>query len=240
MSEQHASLPPDGPGQPPSSPPVQPRRRWWRWVRWPLGILGLVLLILGLLALPALLPTRVLPPAVVDDAVTIFLLDHGRTTGLALPVQEAGAGVHYARYVYGEWQWYALGNTGILRGAQALLWPTRGTLGSERLTAADEQALLSELERRCEHVHPIRVQRQRAAALRQRLDELHEAQRHTQVGADGLQFVHHPQRYTWWHNSNHVAAEWLEELGCEIRGLAYAARWRVGSGESEADVEERR
>jgi hypothetical protein len=42
-----------------------------------------------------------------------------------------------------------------------------------------------------------------------------------------MRSVHHPQRYTWFWNSNHQTAAWLEEPGCEVRGAAFASRWRV-------------
>jgi hypothetical protein len=42
-----------------------------------------------------------------------------------------------------------------------------------------------------------------------------------------LTFVHHPRSYTYFYNSNHMVADWLRELGCQVRGPAYHSRWNV-------------
>jgi len=42
-----------------------------------------------------------------------------------------------------------------------------------------------------------------------------------------MDFVPHPHNYTYFHNSNHVTAGWLRELGCDVRGPAVDSRWEV-------------
>jgi hypothetical protein len=73
------------------------------------------------------------------------------------------------------------------------------------------------------------VERERAESLERRLDEYFERSADTLVRNpdQGLDFVHHPDRYTYFWNSNHQVAGWLRELGCEVRGPSFNSIWDV-------------
>jgi hypothetical protein len=170
--------------------------------------------------------TVVLPPATPADPVEVWLLDHGRTPSLVLPV---GGGM--VRYAYGDWRWYALEEKTSGRGVAALLWPTQGALGREALPGPPSAAAVRAGVRvEIEQVHALRVERAALAALAARLDELFRRELDTLVASEesGLSFVHHPVPYTFLHSSNRVAAAWLREAGCRVRGTALLSRWRIG------------
>jgi hypothetical protein len=175
--------------------------------------------------------TTIVPPAEVADPVTVVLLDFGRTPGLALPGPQGAA-----YYVYGDWNFYALRNTGVWDGMRAMFWPTRGTLGRRRyetpLASPETMAALAE---RAQATYPIVVSRGRALALRERLDREFEQAIDTRVftASLGREFVQHPTPYTGWHNSNHQVRDWLRELGCETRGAAFLSSWRVDASSSD-------
>jgi hypothetical protein len=178
------------------------------------------------LAATAACTTAVQPPALAPDRIEVYLLDHGRTSSLVLP---AGDGER-ARWAYGDWRWYALGETSPGRATAALLWPTQGALGRHGVpgppgAAAVRAAVTVEIE----ELHPLVVERDRAVALAARLDALHREATDTLTvsPANGLAFVHHPVPYTLLHSSNRVVAAWLRELGCRVRGTALLSRWRV-------------
>jgi hypothetical protein len=176
-------------------------------------------------ALTAGCTTTVVPPAEIDDPVTVVLLDFGRTPGLALPGESDAV-----YYVYGDWNFYALRNTGAWDGLRALLWPTQGTLGRRRFDAPlDSPATLAALRERAHATYPILVSRRRALALRERLDRQFAAAIDSRVFTESLgrEFVRYPTPYTGWHNSNHQVRDWLRELGCETRGMAFLSEWRV-------------
>lgn len=178
------------------------------------------------LASPAACTTTISPPRAPSDPVEVFIVDYGMTSAVVLPRDGA-----LAPYVYGDWQYYALENNKALQGIAALTWPTQGTLGRGRLEGpATEAALLSQLQQRgAERVLALRVERSQAHELVERLDAVYHAHQAEEVQNESYRmgFVPHPQRYTWFWNSNHQTAAWLEELGCEIRGPAFAARWRI-------------
>jgi hypothetical protein len=171
--------------------------------------------------------TRIHPPTPLADPAIVVLVDHGNTPGLALP----GA-ADAAVYVYGDWNWYALRNTGIGDGLAALAWPTQGALGRRIYPAPLESAAtMQALRLGAQQIHEVRVPRARAEALRRRLDEQFEAQRATRVytASLDLEFVHHPRPYTLFSNSNHQVRDWLVELGCDAQGPAFLSRWEIAT-----------
>lgn len=84
-----------------------------------------VVAFMAFMVLAAGCSTTVIPPESTIEPVTVFLLDHGRTPSLILPSADS----NMTRYVYGDWNWYALRNTGPIDGLRALFWPSQGTLG---------------------------------------------------------------------------------------------------------------
>jgi hypothetical protein len=179
---------------------------------------------------PVACTTTVVPPATPADAVPVFIVDYGLTSALVVPHDEG-----LLAYAYGDWQYYALANNNAFRGVAALVWPTQGTLGRGRLDGpATAESILEQVRGRgAEGVHVVRVDRAGVQRLVAQIEAAYDAQRGTEVeNVDyGMSFVHHPQRYTWFWNSNHQTAAWLEELGCEVRGPAFASRWRIGEAD---------
>jgi hypothetical protein len=177
------------------------------------------------LAVPVLVgcTTTIVAPCGSPPRQTVYVLDHGRTSSLALP-DEAGG---FVRYVYGDWRWYALNETTVSVGIAALLWPTQGALGRAALPSrftADGGAAVA-----YEQLHALEVEAQRLRELRRRLDDLYSANALSRVynALYDLDFVPYPMPYSVLYNSNHVIAAWLEELGCEVRGPALWSQWRV-------------
>lgn len=177
------------------------------------------------LAVPLLVgcASTIVAPCGSPPRQTVYVLDHGRTSSLALPDETGG----FVRYVYGDWRWYALNETTVLVGAAALLWPTRGALGraaSPSRITPDAGAPVA-----YEQLHVLEVETQRVRELRRRLDALFSANAHDRVhnALYDLDFVPYPRRYSVLHNSNHVIVAWLEELGCEVQGIPLWSAWRV-------------
>jgi hypothetical protein len=199
--------------------------RWWptrRGAVW--AVLPAVLVLL--LASPLACTTTVVLPAAPLDPVPVFIVDYGLTSVLVVPRDEG-----LLAYAYGDWQYYALANNTLLRGLAALAWPTQGALGRGPLKGpATPAAILRQVRGRgAEDVLVVQVERSSVSRLVRRIEAAYDAQRATEVtNVDyGMSFVRHPRRYTWFWNSNHQTAAWLEELGCDVRGPAFASRWRI-------------
>jgi hypothetical protein len=185
---------------------------------------GLMAVGLLMLAVPLACTTTIRPPVQPADPVSVYVLDHGFTATLAVTAADGGL----VRYAYGDWNYYALANTSVVDGLLALFWPTQGTLGRAPLpAAADGEAVREQTD--AGGVHEVRVERLAAERLVARLNDAYEARRDTEVenAPYGMWFVRQDPDYTYFHNSNHAVAGWLEELGCEVRGPAFVSRWRV-------------
>jgi hypothetical protein len=168
--------------------------------------------------------TTITPPTNPKDPVTIHLLDHGRHPSLILPRSDGT----FVRYVFGDWQWYALADTGFLQAFDAMLLPSQGALGRRILNDADD---FDYMKRRdpAEHTHVLTVSRADVAALDERLDTLFAQNASTlRVNKEyDLDFVHHPDRYHFFHNCNHVMKQWLQSLHCRVHGAAIQSHWNV-------------
>lgn len=205
----------------PKSEPFKPSRR-----RWPLRIVFFLALAIGLLLSPMGCTTRITPPVDPADPTAVFVLVHGRTTSLVLPSDDGGM----IRYAYGDWNYYALGNSGLLDSARALVWPTSGALGRKAMPGPhDPRNAKDQVGVVTDELYELHVSHADVQSLRARLDRLHEQGRDQLVvnEENDFDFVPHPETYTYFHNSNHLVARWLRELGCDVRGPAFAARWAV-------------
>jgi hypothetical protein len=194
--------------------------------RWRLPIPhALLLALVSAPGLPGCVTTTIIPPPAPADPVNVFVLDHGRTTSLAIAASDGGI----LRYAFGDWNYYALRKNDSLHGLAALLWPTQAGLGRSEL---EGPATLDSVRRQMpglEAIHPVRVERALALPFERKMEALFYSRRETRVDNDvyRLSFVHHPRPYTVLWNSNHAVASWLRELGCQTRGWPARASWRV-------------
>jgi hypothetical protein len=168
---------------------------------------------------------QVTPPAGVEEPATVFMLDHGRHTSLVVSTPEGGL----VRYAYGDWRYYAERLTGPGHAIAALLVSTPGALGRRNLPGPPSpEAVHRQVPVVIDHLYPLQVERARVEALRRRLDAIvATAERELESPDADLVFVPHPSDYNLVHNSNRAIADWLVELGCEVRGRPLLARWRI-------------
>lgn len=178
---------------------------------------------------------RLTEPSAPSSPVSALLLDHGRHASLVLPGTDDGT----VRYSFGDWRYYAKGDTRLRSGIKALFWPTPSALGRRELEAEPEEAAVrGALRVVAEAVFTLQVEEHRARALRTRLDSLflegREEAFHYNAGYD-LEFVRHPATYWFGRNSNQVLAEWLRELGISVEGLTLTSSWKMEHPEAPAD-----
>lgn len=160
---------------------------------------------------------QIAPPVAVVDPKTVFIADYGYHSSLLLPRPEGGL----VEYAFGEWAWFAEGQTQGHRAVGLAFVASDGTLGRREYPAP---ATTEQLRRwlPVEALHPVTVERERAAALRDRLDaefETGRAVREHHNHAHRLWFVPAARNYHGtFYNCNTAVAEWLEELGCRVTG----------------------
>lgn len=169
--------------------------------------------------------TQITPPTELEAPAMVFVLDHGRHTSLVMSTPD-GAMV---RYAYGDWRYYAERETGVIRAIAALLWNTQAALGRRELPGPPTaEAVRAQVPLVINALHGIEVERALIETLRAELDAVFDAaERIRETPATQLAFVPYPRAYNLRHNSNTVIADWLERLGCETRGPALVASWRI-------------
>lgn len=188
-----------------------------------------ILCLLAALGLLAGCANTIHPPGQPGETRTMYLLDLGRHTRLALGLPDG----EFVEYGYGEWRWYALMEDSWWRVPAVLLWPTRGTLGRREWRGPRAEArLLAEyagLE-----VLELPAAEGKVAALVTGLERAfrRESAKRVRNRVYQLDFVPCERPYSLLNNSNHAVKEWLEQTGYEVRGPGIFARWRLAEGEA--------
>ena len=186
--------------------------------------MGLTLIVL--LFLSAFTPTLLIPPSSETDQRSVFVIDHGTHSSLAI---ETSAG-DMLRFAYGDLRYYAKRDTSLSSGAAALLWPTPSTLGRGELSGpASKENLASQLRVVVEIIYELEVPSSKADGLISKLDAIYFAGETDHIAVDvyGLVFAPHPDSYFWANNSSSIIAGWLRDMGVGVFGWGLLASWRV-------------
>lgn len=189
----------------------------------------LMLLLLPWLAgCASYLAPHVTPPPTPEHPRTVYILDHGRHSSLVL----ARADGSLMRYSYGDWRYYAAGDTGAMSTLQAGLMPTQGALGRRQLPGpADEARVRQQVLVWIKTLLTLQAEAERVDALIADLEAIYQQNLATRIYRNDydLKFVHHPSPYHLKNNSNRMVAEWLIFLGAEVENLerALLSDWRL-------------
>lgn len=165
---------------------------------------------------------RVIPPAGVEEPVAVHLTDYGRHTRLALPMDEDT--MH--EYGFGEWHYYGLENRGFFSTLRAVSGFGKATLAFRPLPRDEDLFSLYVGGRR---TVTLFVEKERVRELRESLETRWYERRDERIHREreNLHFVPVDDRYHLFRNSNHKTAEWLSELGFEVRGFPILSNFRV-------------
>lgn len=183
----------------------------------------LLAMVLAILLLSGCAAT-VTPPAVVEQPRTVWLFQHARHSSLLLTAADNTR----VRYAYGDWAWYVEEQEGLYSGARALLWPSRAALGRLALPPAQQgEQLARVIGVGIDRAHCMQLDGRLVDQLLAELDSRYRAANATShfSSTRNLHFVPHPRAYTLLHNSNHVTAGWLRELGVQVSGSSALEEW---------------
>jgi hypothetical protein len=165
------------------------------------------------------------PPPLPSNPAQVFLLDHGRHSSLVLPSDN-----ETIRYSYGDWDWYVLNQRGIRKASRALFQSTPAALARQKLSAVPQKkSVRRAVQVPIENIFSITVEVDKIVSLKARLEHIF-AENRQQLYHDpsyGMDFVPYPEPYSLGHNSNQVVAQWLRELGAEVRGGGPFSRWKL-------------
>jgi hypothetical protein len=156
----------------------------------------------------------------------VALVDYGHHPSLVIERSD-GALIEYA---YGDWEYFALGKDGVDEALAALFWPSQAGLGRKLFSGpVTVENIRRQLAARPQEVLVFDVEAARAESLVRRLERLFFAHISSRVYNPSfeLEFVHHPDAYWAFHNSNQVTAKWLKALGCRLDGYALFSNWEL-------------
>jgi hypothetical protein len=193
-----------------------------------------VLYLLGLVMMLGGCSTAVLAPHPPEEPRPVFLLDHGRHSSLVLTTENH----NLIRYSYGDWRFYALGDSGFLQGVSAVLRKTPAGLGRRALPGPPtKENVFRQVSVGIEQLFTLQAESAAVDRLRESLDSIYSRGADTLVynATFDLEFVHHPRDYTLAYSSNTAVAEWLTSLGCEVSGRPILANWRLIANPSRPD-----
>jgi hypothetical protein len=181
--------------------------------------------LIGLFLVSALSPTVLIPPRDLSDPRQVFLIDHGTHTSIAVETNQET----FIRYAYGDKNYYALRNTDLSSGARALLMPTDAVLARAELAITPSvEGVIDGLPVVVQKVYPLQVEGSKADQLISSLDEIFAEGKENliEVPAYGLDFVPHPDDYSWVNNSSTMIASWMRQMEITTIGWGLLAYWR--------------
>jgi hypothetical protein len=169
---------------------------------------------------------RITPPGAVERPGTVYVTTYGKHTRLALP--QAADPHRLVEFGFGDWHYYALEETGLLSGLRALFWSEASAYSRRELRYHPDPDTFSRLSGG-ERSARLVVEQSQIAVLRDALEQRWRslAGETVQRSAEELSLRRSDEPYHLFHNSNHRTAEWLRELGCEVRGVTILGSFRV-------------
>ena len=181
------------------------------------------LLLAALVVLPGCAWT-VRAPSIVADPVPVWITEYGKHCRVALPAADST----FTEYGFGEWHYYALEERDWLSTLRAGAGFGSGAFSRRTLRPAAD-GTLGPRQTGGTRSERLEVERSAADALRRELDDRW-ARNQGDVRirqADAVPVSRDPARYHLFENSNHATANWLRQLGCQVRGFPLMANFRV-------------
>lgn len=185
------------------------------------GTAAVLLVLLAAGCSARLVPPQQPPP----EPRQVVLLEHGRHSSLVLFDAEQ---VPW-RFAYGDRRWYLENERGAGPAVGALLRDSQAVLGRRALDSPDPTVWQAQVGSVITASIPFDVDARRVDALLAMLQEMFESAPEVVTAPHlGLDVVAHPQPYRLGHNSNHVVAQWLRELGVQVQGNPAFGGWQAG------------
>lgn len=149
---------------------------------------------------------RITPPTTPETPRAVFVLDHGQHSSLVIEDKHGDL----ARYSYGDWRYYAEGQTGFWSGVRAIFAPTKAALGRKQLSGP---ATLENVQKQMRivvvHAVPLEAEASAVDALHYKLETIYQQNQNSKIYRQDydLDFVPHPKAYSIRHNSNQIIGQ---------------------------------
>jgi hypothetical protein len=167
--------------------------------------------------------TVVTPPVNPTNPQVIYLCDYGIHSSLLLPVGNK----KYVEFLYGDWNWAALGHNSPLDAVGALFFSQQSTLGRRYILQANNEAMPTPLDGPKSEM-PIIVNGDDCDLLVRKLMLRWDGHRQTAITTGStLSYVKDTQPYSITHDCNHLTTECLRAMGCKVEGDPFWSNYKV-------------
>jgi hypothetical protein len=167
--------------------------------------------------------TTVTPPSHPKNPTEVYLCDYGVHSSLLLPVTHQT----YVEFLYGDWNWAALGHTNAFDALEAIFFSQQATLARRNVYFATGRAMPRPIDGP-KSEQPLVID---GDACQKVIDELNarwEKHRSTAISSwDELSYVKDDVHYSWLHDCNAQTADCLREMGCRIDGVPIWSKFRI-------------
>ncbi|HEX3357636.1 MAG TPA: DUF2459 domain-containing protein [Tepidisphaeraceae bacterium] len=167
------------------------------------------------------------PPASPTNPVTVYIPDYGKHSAVVLPDPATGG---YIEWAFGDWNYFALGHTGLKDALSALFVSPQSTLGRRVIPPqSDDDAMKQTLE--ANGLLRITISADRSASLMKELNDRYQKNIDSMIHStySHMDNVKDAEHYWGLHNCNHLTAQWLRELGCKVDGLCIWSNFKLGN-----------
>ena len=180
-----------------------------------------------LAALPlASCTSLVFRPENVARPATVYVLREALHVGIVAP-DPVDAPTRYVEYGYGDWAWYALGQESWWRVFPTVLWPTQATLCRRVWPARDEEELARLLAQRGCEADTMQVEAERVVEFARGMEERFALGAEARRDELRMDFVKADGSYWFGNTCADVAADWCEQLGCDVGWVLIRGSLRV-------------
>ena len=164
------------------------------------------------------------PPVNPSDPVTIYVADYGRHSSIVLPAKDGG----YVEWGFGDWNWFALGDTKWNVALAAMIWSPQSCFGRRAVPAPEnDDALAKTLE--ADRVIHLQVPSERADKLMDNLNRRFDKHADTKMYSDysKMDQVKDSEHYWAMNNCNHLTMRWLRKLDCQVDGFGIMSHFTL-------------
>jgi hypothetical protein len=163
-------------------------------------------------------------PAHPANPTAIYMADYGRHSSVFFPMEDSG----FVEYSFGDWNFYAMGNSTNSDGFHALFWSCSATMARRYTHPEAGKAGPSPLFG--PRVFQLTVGRSQMQAVRDKLELRWRSLIKTRIynPYEDMEFVRDPIHYSWLYTCNDWTAQLLREMGCKVDGITTFSSFQPG------------
>ncbi len=164
------------------------------------------------------------PPAKAVDPVAVYVADYGVHSAVMLPLNDG----RYVEYAFGDWGYCAYNKAAINDALGALLLSSESAFGRRFIEKNPGQAYPTPHAPLPKKIFAVYASRSDVQAIERKFAQRFQKYASTKVYNydNDTDYVHDDEHYSFINSCNHLTANTLRSLGCEVDGWAVFSNFR--------------